>query len=124
MSKEILAAGNDIEDRPNLGESPDFRVPDPEHGGPDHLGVYCGYCALLSGVQVQAAPTGGDHWQNLQLRWQEECDIVFRAFDDAVADHFPDHEPVNCDTCPSPPNLPEKPVRPIERAIAQSARDE
>ncbi len=119
---EIHAASNDNEDRPNLGDTPDFREPDPDHGEPGHKGVYCGKCAQLSSVQVQAAPTGGDHWQNLQIKWQEDCDVVFRTFDDAVADHFPDHAPVNCDTCPVPPELPGKPIRPEERAIAQTAR--
>ncbi len=118
----VLAAANDKEDRPDLGEPRDIREPDTDHGQPGHKGVCCGQCARLSVSQVQAAPTGGDHWQNKQIEWQESCDKIFRIFDDAVADHFPDHLPVNCEACPTPPDLPVKPLPPVERSIAQAAR--
>jgi len=118
----VKAAANDAEDRPNLGDTPDFRDPDTPHDTGDHIGVYCGECGMQSATVVLAGPTSADHWQDKQLSWQEDCDTVFRAFDDAVAAHFPDHLPVNCQDCPAPPALPEKPIRPVERTIAQNAR--
>lgn len=116
----VVELGSDHPDAPSL----DFRPYDPEHGTEGHLGDHCGACARLAPVVVELGETGGDHWQTMQIQWQEACDTIFRQFDDAVADHFPDHLPQNCTTCPEKPILPVKPIQPTERAIAQNAKDD
>jgi len=92
------------------------------HGVEGHLGWRCKECAMLAAVVVFAEPLGPDHWQNKQIAWQEECDVVMVAFDASVAAHFPVHLPQNCNTCPVKPILPPKPVAPVERVTAQKAR--
>jgi len=95
------------------------------HGEEGHRGFRCGRCAALAVVPVLIESTSGDHWQTKQIAWQEECDVVFRAFDDAVAEHLPIHIPAvasgpnagepRCETCPTKPDLPIKPIKPYER---------
>lgn len=94
----------------------------PEHGVDGHIGWRCGICALMNPNAVVISPNSGDFWQNKQIHWQEACDIVFRAYDDAVADHFPVHMPQNCGFCPTKPHLPPKPVPPVERSLKQGAK--
>jgi len=119
MSPVVEASGPD-------DVSLDFRPYDSPHGTEGHVGAYCGQCGALASVVIQLGPTGGDHWQSVQIAWQEQCDTIFRDFDNAVADHFPEHLPQNCDGCPdaSQWKLPEKPIQPIERSIAQNARND
>jgi len=117
----IEAAVTDATDRPFYPAEQLFG--DPEHGVQGHVGHRCGPCAYLATEHiVEISPTGPDHWQNLQLSWQEDCDVIFRQFDDAVAAHFPQHLPANCPDCPETPPLPPKPIPPVERATAQNAR--
>lgn len=85
------------------------------HGFPDHTGYRCSQCAMLSDNAIVIEQTSGDHWQSKQIKWQEECDIIFKQFDEDVAAHFPVHLPQNCTTCPQPPQLPVKPIQPFER---------
>lgn len=89
---------------------------DVAHGLPGHKGVRCGTCAQHSTTIVRLQPTLADYWQTKQIEWQEACDVVFRAFDDSVAAHFPEHVPgaKNCG-CPTKPKLPQKPQMPYER---------
>lgn len=96
---------------------------DVAHGVEGHIGYRCGQCAQQSDVVILLADSGGDYWQNLQLKWQEECDIVQNTFDTAVATHFPDHQPYDCASCPVPGKMPVKPNPPAERAIKQNASD-
>lgn len=90
---------------------------DVEHGMEGHKGFRCLECARISPNMIGIVSDGGDYWQNKQIAWQEECDVVFRAFDDAVAAHFPNHLPQNCQSCPVPPALPERPNPPAERRL-------
>lgn len=92
---------------------------DHEHGHPDHEGLRCAECALMSPNACIIHPSSGDYWQDLQIKWQEQCDVIFRRFDDAVAAHFPDHQPQGCMSCPPKPILPVKPTMPFERALEQ-----
>ncbi len=117
----IEAAITDATDRPYV--EADQLYNDPDHGMDGHIGHRCKQCAYLSGKTVAIAPAGPDHWQSLQIAWQEQCDVIFRQFDDAVAAHFPKHLPANCPDCPETPPLPIKPVAPVERSTAQNARD-
>ena len=94
---------------------------DVAHGVEGHIGLRCYQCAFQSGITVQLAATGGSYWQNLQLQWQEECDVVQNTFDEAVATHFPNHKPYDCDSCPVPGKMPIKPLPPAERAVNQNA---
>jgi len=88
---------------------------DVPHNVNGHTGFRCIECARESPVMVSIVDDGGDYWQNVQIQWQEECDKVMSAFDEAVAIHFPVHQPQNCQTCPVKPILPEKPNPPVER---------
>jgi len=109
------------DDRPTAYEQ---SVPDDgAHGVVGHIGYRCYQCAQLSGVMIQLADNSGEYWQNLQLLWQEECDVVQNTFDDAVATHFPNHQPYNCESCPVPGEMPVKPLPPAERAVRQNALD-
>jgi len=86
------------------------------HGTEGHTGFRCGQCARAANTVVEAYPIHApDLWQKKQIDWQEECDEVFRAFDDAVAAHFPNHLPMGCVNCPVAPDLPIKPEPPYER---------
>lgn len=87
-----------------------------QHGVEGHTGWKCGQCAHESETPSVIYPRDADDiWQDKQLFWQEQCDVIFRDFDTAVAEHFPDHLPQNCTTCPVKPTMPPKPVRPYER---------
>lgn len=123
MSLVVSAAIRDIDDRPAAPKFDQWQA-DELHGVPGHHGYLCRQCAFLSEITVQAAPTGADHWQNLQIAWQEDCDIVFRQHDVDTWQHMSSgtHQPVNCLLCPVPPVMPVKPEPPYERAIGQSAR--
>ncbi len=70
------------------------------HGTDGHAGYRCYQCAMESGVTVQLADSGGEYWQNKQLDWQEKCDTLQNKFDLDVATHWPNHQPMNCTTCP------------------------
>lgn len=96
--------------------------PNRGHDLDGHTGYRCRQCAEESPGTVLIESSSGDYWQTKQINWQEACDVVFRAFDDAVAAHFPDHEPVNCMTCPAKPVLPPKPQVPIDRVSKQLTR--
>ncbi len=114
-----ITDANDIPDDPREN----YRQDNPDHGFDGHLPYVCGECAKLAPNRSLISPTTGDHWQTLQINWQEQCDIAFRAFDDEVAAHFPEHLPVGCQDCPDKPILPDKPIQPYERSIRQNARD-
>lgn len=109
-------------------EKPDSQILDferhqsPGHGAEGHTGYRCGSCAAESGVAILAAPDTGNYWQNLQIAWQEQCDILFNQFDDAVATHFPLHTGPGCKTCPTKPEMPPKPIKPNERALKQNVQ--
>lgn len=92
---------------------------DHDHGHPDHKGQRCAACAAESKNPVLIHPNSGDYWQTRQINWQEECDLVFRSFDDSVAEHFPLHTGPQCNSCPVKPVLPPKPVPIYERALHQ-----
>lgn len=87
-----------------------------QHGTEGHTGFRCKECADLSGVthSIYDFPND-DLWQQKQIDWQEQCDAMFRAFDDSVAAHFPTHTGPQCQSCPQTPPMPAKPVRPYER---------
>lgn len=110
-------AVTDAQDRPDDGI-----WSDEAHGLPDHKGFRCGQCAINTGRSVAVAPPGPDYWQSKQIHWQEECDVSFKAFDDSVAEHFPKHDPYNCETCPVKPIMPPKPLAPVERSTRQNAQ--
>ncbi len=113
-----------MDERPHSYDYENRMQSEPEHGHEDHTGYRCSACASESQVQVLIHPNTGDYWQSKQISWQEACDVIFRAFDDATAEHFPVHLPVNCKDCPEKPILPIKPVMPSERAVAQATRIE
>ncbi len=79
-----------------------------------------GKVARESPCCVRAMPTAADYWLAKQVQWQEMCDQTLREFDDQVAAHFPQHQPMNCTTCPVPVELPVRPEPPFERALSQS----
>jgi len=88
-----------------------------EHGAPDHdkYTYRCYQCALESLSTSMIYPDNTDYWQDKQLKWQEECDGIMADFDRRVAIHFPQHQPVNCQSCPMTGILPPKPEPPWER---------
>lgn len=92
------------------------------HGEEGHNGFRCGICARESPGMLAITDHGIDYWQDKQLEWQEECDMVMSQFDSDVADHFPVHRPGDptCD-CPLKPTLPMKPNPPFERALGKTA---
>ena len=102
-------------DRPTAYELDSEANEDVDHGVDGHSGYKCGQCALASGRAVVVYPDTLDFWQDLQIAWQEDCDVIFAAFDDSVATHFPNHLAVNCKSCPVKPKLPVKPEPPNER---------
>lgn len=89
------------------------------HGEKGHIGYRCGQCAQLSKETVYITRDSVDYWQNLQIDWQEACDIIMSEFQQDVQDHFPDHLPANCQDCPVQGSLPEKPLPPVERSLKQ-----
>lgn len=95
---------------------------DVTHGVEGHIGYKCGQCAREAPVVIQLADSGGEYWQNLQLLWQEECDVLQNSFDADVAAHFPNHKPIGCTECPTPFAMPVKPNPPSERAVRQNAK--
>lgn len=60
-------------------------------------------------------PHDQNYWQDKVIKWQEECDRMFRQFDDSVAAHFPQHMGPGCKGCPVAPPMPPRPERPFER---------
>lgn len=90
-------------------------VEDVPHNINGHTGWRCLECARDSGTMNAIESDGGDYWQNKQLGWQEACDVLMAGFQVAVADHFPNHRPFGCVTCPEAPELPVKPNPPVER---------
>ncbi len=101
----------------------DLMMNEPPHGEPGHGGYKCSECAQEGKNQVRIHPNTGDYWQTKQIEWQEQCDVIFRQFDDDVAAHFPQHLPRGCENCPEPPELPPKPIVPVERAMQQESRE-
>ncbi len=93
--------------------------PGTPHGADGHTGFRCGECALESPEVVKAVPSSADYWQDKQIAWQEQIDILMREFDVDMSDHLPNHLPVNCTTCPRPKALPTKPLPPQERHHAE-----
>ena len=89
------------------------------HGAEGHKGFRCYQCAQYSEARILLADNSGEYWQNLQLNWQEKCDVLQNKFDNDVATHWPNHKPIGCDTCPVVYPMPTKPIPPAERAIAQ-----
>jgi len=95
----------------------------------DRIRRPAGYRSSVSAAdsvsQCKIQPTTVDYWQDKQLAWQEDCDVVMVQFDRDVADHFPVHQPMDmktgqvCPTCPQRPILPLKPHPPVERALTQ-----
>ncbi len=114
--------GLDPRERPNVYQQ-DHSNFDPEHGAEGHIGVRCSICAGLSPNAVLIESSSGDYWQTKQLNWQEDCDEVHTAFQEATAAHFPEHKPFGCDTCPTKPIMPIKPQRPIDRVDKQMQRE-
>jgi len=93
------------------------------HGEFAHMGYRCVQCARDAEFEVEITQDTADYWQGQQIAWQEMCDMVMSGFDEAVAEHFPEHIPLNlktgeprCTTCPVKPILPIKPNPPIERS--------
>lgn len=62
------------------------------HGEPGHTGWKCAECGMEAGTVVSAFPPhDDDHWQDVQLKWQEECDVLHSA----KINHLPSHQPNN-----------------------------
>lgn len=60
------------------------------HGEEGHTGWKCIECAMEAKLVVSAFPPhDDDHWQDVQLIWQEECDKLHSA----KINHLPDHTP-------------------------------
>jgi len=91
------------------------KISDLPHNMNGHTGHRCIECARESENPISTESDSGDYWQNKQLAWQEECDVIMAKFDREVAIHFPAHMPMNCTTCPMTGTLPPKPNPPIER---------
>lgn len=124
MSKHKLdpkkhTQGRHPDERPTSYE---LELDDVNHGVDGHIGFRCYQCSQISGTTIRAADNSGEYWQNLQLDWQEKCDELQNQYDRMVAAHFPVHLPVSCPDCPSPLQMPPKPVPPAERAIRQNAQ--
>jgi len=100
-------------------------VSDVAHGLDGHIGFRCLECARVAIDGMTAVESSSqDYWQNLQLDWQEECDILQSKFDKDVTAHLPFHIPPKlfgstvipqCKSCPIPAALPLKPNPPKER---------
>lgn len=79
-------------------QSTDSGVHEPAHR--------CSICARQSAGYVGVTDFfGTDHWQQVQLDWNAECDLMVRA-------HLPQHTGPGCKDCPE---YPPKPVKPYER---------
>ncbi len=95
----------------------------PDHGMEGHMGYRCGECARSSPGACLGTPDGGDYWQNQQLKWQEQCDVLQNEYDHEVSAHYKVHVPTmllaegEVCNCPVPPDMPPKPSQPIERAL-------
>jgi len=91
-------------------------IADLDHGVNGHTGFRCLECSRISGTSMNAVESdSGDYWQNKQLGWQEECDVLMSGFQVAVAEHFPVHKLIGCPNCPKAPELPVRPNPPVER---------
>jgi len=127
MTKRILHPKNHTQgihpdERPSayqLGLPANSEIP---HDTEGHIGYRCYQCSQESGTTIRLAANSGEYWQNVQLEWQEKCDDLQNQYDAMVAAHFPIHLPVNCEDCPSPLQMPPKPVPPSERAFRQNAQ--
>lgn len=87
------------------------------HGELGHIGYRCGKCAIESGNSISLNTHGVDHWQDKQIAWQEECDVIMSQFQTDVAEHFPNHTSSKYCNCPDKPVLPVKPAPPVERSL-------
>lgn len=72
----------------------------------DHDRPKCGECGRRSDGYLAVHDSSVDHWQTVQLDWNEECDVLLR-------EHLPNHQPGG--SCPTCPVYPPKPVKPYER---------
>lgn len=88
------------------------------HGEPGHTGWKCIGCAMEAPTVVSVFPPyDDDAWQDVQLKWQEECDVL----QNEKIDHLPDHTPAKgpCHPrsrkCVIYTQQPEKPVKQFER---------
>jgi len=97
-------------------------IVDPIHGDDGHIGFRCYACAQISDTSILLADDSVDYWQNLQLNWQEQCDLLQNKYDNDIASHFPNHVAIGCEECPKPYAMPLKPIAPAERAFKQNAQ--
>lgn len=90
------------------------------HGEEGHTGWKCIKCAMEADTVVSAFPPhDDDHWQDVQLHWQEDCDKLHSAKITHLPDHVPNDRASDCFTgtakCilyePDPP----KPEKQFER---------
>ncbi len=90
------------------------------HGEPGHTGWKCAQCGMEAKVVVSAFPPhDDDHWQDQQLKWQEECDVLHSR----KINHLPDHTPNDhSSTCHPSASIcviytadPVKPIKQFER---------
>jgi len=91
------------------------------HGEEGHTGWKCIMCAFeATDVVVSIFPMHDDDaWQDVQLKWQEECDKLHSA----KINHLPDHTPNNASTpcytetadCILYEQDPVKPIKQFER---------
>ncbi len=97
------------------------------HGEEGHTGFKCSACAMMSENCVSAFPPhDDDHWQDQQLKWQEECDKLHSQ----KINHLPSHTPqvAQSDCCPERAqcciyqNDPAKPIKQFERLGSRSPR--
>jgi len=98
-----------------------------EHGEEGHTGWKCIKCAMLAKDVVSAFPEhDDDHWQDTQLKWQEECDILHSA----KITHLPNHQPNNTNSrcsvlreeCILYKADPTKPIKQFERLGSRTWR--
>lgn len=88
-----------------------------EHGLMGHTGFRCARCAAesLNPIKVFSMDSREDRYQNALIKWGEACDAIQNDFDQRSADHWPDHQPVNCDACPKTNPMPIKPKLQFEK---------
>lgn len=91
-----------------------------EHGEEGHTGWKCIECAFEGQNVVSAFPPhDDDHWQDVQLKWQEECDKLHSAKINHLPDHVPNNPHSDCHPsvgyCIIYTDDPEKPIKQFER---------
>jgi len=119
LKNDSWSRGVHPEERPTAYQLSDLDN-DGAHGSDGvHSGYRCYQCAQQSGSSILLASDSGEYWQNKQLDWQEECDVIQSNFDLEVANHFPLHLAIDCKSCPKTGVMPKKPEPPAERALGQ-----